>query len=68
MPSETLTCVQCHQEFEFTQHEQEQAEKMGFDPPARCPECRRKKSKLAADGHDGRHRGKKREYHNKYNI
>lgn len=68
MPSETLTCVQCNQEFEFTPHEQEQVEKMGFDPPTRCPECRKKKSKLINDGHNERHRGKKREYRNKYDI
>jgi len=46
MEDRTITCIQCDTEFNFTVHEQQRYERMGFDDPKRCSDCRRKKPKL----------------------
>ncbi|RJQ55692.1 MAG: hypothetical protein C4530_15785 [Desulfobacteraceae bacterium] len=65
MGSEIITCVQCGREFEFTEREQHLAEKMGFDSPRRCPDCRRKKNKIASEDDERKRRDRKRDYLNK---
>lgn len=42
-----LTCIQCEKPFIFTATEQERFASHGFDTPKRCPDCRRKKSKIS---------------------
>ena len=44
MPEDqTLTCVECQREFEFTAGEQTFFAEKGFTPPKRCKPCRDKK-------------------------
>jgi uncharacterized protein with PIN domain len=43
MENKTITCIQCEREFEFTVNDQLRYEKMNFDEPRRCPDCRKKK-------------------------
>ena len=45
MQSEWLVCVQCEDEFEFSAADQIRYGEKGFEPPQRCPSCRRHKSK-----------------------
>ena len=40
-----LKCRDCGREFIFSAGEQEFFSKKGFNPPSRCPECRKKKRK-----------------------
>ena len=54
-----LTCIQCEKDFEFSIAEQEYYGDRGFDPPKRCPSCRKNKSKAAG------HHSKKNRYDNK---
>lgn len=51
MPSETLVCVDCEAEFEFTENDQEFYERKGFAKPKRCKPCREKK-KVRFDSKD----------------
>lgn len=46
MESEWIVCVQCDDEFEFSIADQIRYERKGFEPPKRCPSCRRHKSKI----------------------
>ena len=46
MESEWIVCVQCNDEFEFSCIDQVRYERKGFEPPKRCPSCRRHKSKI----------------------
>jgi CxxC-x17-CxxC domain-containing protein len=39
----TLVCQDCGKEFVFSASEQEFFEKKGFQPPKRCPDCRKAK-------------------------
>lgn len=43
---EYLHCQQCGREFLFSKAERERYLKRGFDPPLRCPECRKHRSRL----------------------
>jgi DNA-directed RNA polymerase subunit RPC12/RpoP len=43
MENKIITCIQCEKEFEFTIHDQLRYEKMNFDEPRRCPDCRKNK-------------------------
>jgi hypothetical protein len=43
MENKIITCIQCDREFEFTIHDQLRYEKMNFDEPRRCPDCRKNK-------------------------
>lgn len=64
MKTEFINCAQCDSEFEFTPSEQEQYFRKGFDPPKRCPDCRRKKSKLEQNPFRQAHAGKRKQlYH-----
>jgi len=45
MPSEFLTCLDCKEEFEFTEGEQAFYNDKGFSLPKRCPDCREKKKR-----------------------
>jgi len=40
MSDQTLNCTNCHQEFVFTQGEQEFYAKKNLTPPKYCPICR----------------------------
>lgn len=41
--SQKLTCQDCGKEFPFSAGEQKFYEQKGFDPPKRCPDCRKKR-------------------------
>ena len=41
-----LQCLQCGQRFIFPVIEQQKYAAQGFDPPKRCPECRKHKTKF----------------------
>jgi DNA-directed RNA polymerase subunit RPC12/RpoP len=43
MENKIITCIQCEKEFEFSIHDQLRYEKMNFDEPRRCPDCRKNK-------------------------
>ena len=47
MKSTWLTCIQCDDLFEFTATEQDRYDRLGFDAPRRCPNCRRHKFKAS---------------------
>jgi DNA-directed RNA polymerase subunit RPC12/RpoP len=47
MENKTIICIQCEEEFEFTVDDQLRYEKMNFDEPRRCPDCRKNKLKRA---------------------
>jgi Probable zinc-ribbon domain len=47
MRDQLIACVQCNSEFEFSEAEQEYYKNKGFNPPKRCPQCRKNKSRLA---------------------
>jgi DNA-directed RNA polymerase subunit RPC12/RpoP len=49
MHDQFRVCVQCNRTFKFTLREQERYESQGFDPPLRCPECRKNKQKNKSD-------------------
>ena len=40
MSDQNLTCVECGQQFAFTESEQEFYQSKGFTTPGRCPDCR----------------------------
>ena len=62
MKTRLITCVQCEKEFEFSIIDQKNFRERGFDPPKRCPSCRRKKSKLSELQQENKHNNKKK-YH-----
>jgi CxxC-x17-CxxC domain-containing protein len=43
MNNQKLTCQECGQEFPFSSGEQKFFEEKGFEPPKRCPDCRKKR-------------------------
>ncbi len=43
----SMTCRDCKRSFVFTMQEQQQFKARGFSNPARCPECRKKRSPRA---------------------
>ena len=51
MPTEVLKCVDCGNDFEFTERDQEFFQQKGFTPPKRCKPCRqvRKQQKQQQD-------------------
>ncbi len=49
MPDAIMICMICGSTFEFGEAEQERYERLGFEDPKRCPECRKKKRKQARD-------------------
>ena len=46
METEWIVCIQCDEEFEFSIADQIRYERKGFEPPKRCSECRKHKSKI----------------------
>ena len=46
MKDKICYCIQCDNAFTLTVEEQKRLLDRGFSLPKRCPECRRKKSKL----------------------
>ncbi|MFZ7110493.1 MAG: zinc-ribbon domain containing protein [Desulfatiglandales bacterium] len=46
MTDKILICVQCEKPFLFSTAEQDRFIASGFDPPKRCPGCRKKKFKV----------------------
>jgi len=43
MPDQILTCNDCSSTFTFTEGEQDFFKDKGFNPPTRCPDCRRRR-------------------------
>jgi hypothetical protein len=41
-----ISCVQCEKPFVFTVGEQCRFVRLGFDTPKRCPDCRKRKSRM----------------------
>jgi hypothetical protein len=53
-----ITCIICGEVFEFTVDEQLRYQKMNFDEPRRCPDCRKKKLRVP-DFQDKKHNHKR---------
>ena len=49
-----ITCIQCESPFVLTAAEQAQLFARGFGIPKRCPNCRKKKSKMTMEIGQGR--------------
>ena len=47
---QTLTCVDCGQDFTFSASEQEFFAEKGFTPPKRCKDCRQAKKEQRGGG------------------
>lgn len=47
MENMIINCIQCGADFEFSIEAQRRYRQMNFDNPKRCPDCRKKKSRLA---------------------
>jgi len=63
MFDETIQCVQCNSNFVFSAEQRKQFMIRGFDPPTHCPECRKRKAKLAkSNGNADRMRHRDRDY------
>ena len=61
MTDKILICVQCESPFLFSTEEQDRFIDSGFDPPKRCPGCRRKKFKVTESSNNRRsYKDKKR--------
>jgi hypothetical protein len=60
MRDEAIICKQCEAPFIFTNAEQERFLALGYDPPKRCPECRRRKSRRDETNQKYRNKGKRR--------
>lgn len=43
MPDQILTCSDCSSSFTFSEGEQSFFKDKGFNPPTRCPDCRRRR-------------------------
>lgn len=43
MPHILLTCIDCKEDFRFSEGEQEFYQSKGFQKPKRCEDCRKKK-------------------------
>lgn len=44
-----LSCQQCGASFFFSVAEQANYDRRGFDPPLRCPECRKHRNRIDDD-------------------
>ena len=66
MNDQFITCVQCNTEFKFSAKEQEYYKNKGFNPPKRCPQCRKNKAKLADPEHKNTHTNKKKHPKSEY--
>ena len=68
MTVETLSCIQCGREFDFSPEDQQRYAHRGFDLPRRCPACRKHKARGASDDFERRRGVKKRDYRLKYDT
>lgn len=59
MENKSIICIQCETEFEFTVADQLRYERMNFDEPRRCPDCRKNKLK-GADFQETTHNRKRK--------
>jgi hypothetical protein len=66
MRDQLITCVQCNTEFRFSAVEQEYYKNKAFNPPKRCPQCRKNKAKLAEPEQNTPHPVKKRHSRSEY--
>jgi hypothetical protein len=62
MKSIVENCVQCDELFEISVNEQERCERMGFDLPIRCPQCRKHKTRQVDDNTHRKSKDKKKHY------
>ena len=62
----TLTCIQCEAPFVFTTPEQNYYHAHDFDPPLRCPVCRKQKTKANALPFKKGHKIKNKDYFRRY--
>lgn len=46
MKDQEISCIQCENPFIFTVAEQQRFMRLEFDTPKRCPDCRKKKSRM----------------------
>jgi CxxC-x17-CxxC domain-containing protein len=55
MADQNITCVDCGQQFTFTESEQEFYQSKGFSTPGRCPDCRaaRKAARNSGSSYSG---------------
>lgn len=60
-----LTCIQCDSNFMFSIAQQKRCEEHGFDAPRRCPDCRKKKSRLYGKEDNRSKNGKRKEKRSK---
>ncbi len=49
MPDVEIACVQCHEDFIFSEKDQEIFYQRNMMAPQRCPKCRSKKAALRAE-------------------
>jgi Probable zinc-ribbon domain len=66
MENMAITCIQCEEDFEFTVEEQKKLIKRGFDPPLRCPRCRKHKSRNLQHEENRKSKSKKKQYRMKF--
>ena len=59
MENKSIICIQCETEFEFTVTDQLRYERMNFDEPRRCPDCRKNTLK-GADFQETTHNRKRK--------
>jgi rubrerythrin len=59
MEDQFLYCVQCDESFLFTVADQHKFLDMGYDPPKRCPHCRKNKTRFDITESQYREVGKK---------
>jgi len=55
-------CIQCDELFEISANEQERCERMGFDLPRRCPQCRKHKTRQIDEHAHRKSKDKKKHY------
>ncbi len=46
MKDKEIPCIQCGKPFLFTVADQRRFMRLGFDTPRRCPDCRKRKSRM----------------------
>jgi hypothetical protein len=68
MVSTTISCIQCDTDFEFSAKDQEKYERKGFDPPRRCPLCRKHKSGNSKYEEKRKHKDKKKHFRMQYDM
>ena len=66
MTNMLITCIQCEADFEFSAQDQEKFQRMGFDLPKRCPQCRKHKVSDANLYEKRKFKSKKRHFRMKY--